>query len=166
MAAQRRSGSYRGQYDRRNNRHSQVYADGNTLRKVQAEPRRVREQATATSASTISNRERALQMNMGYVVFLTAAAIITVFMCVNYLKLQSANTKLSKEVTALETTLDAAILENDSDYDRVMTSIDIEHVKDVAMNKLGMVYARKGQIVTYSQKDSDYVRQYEDIPEK
>ena len=45
-----------------------------------------------------------------------------------------------------------------------MTGIDMEHVKDVAMNELGMVYISKKQIITYNQQDSDYVRQYEKIP--
>lgn len=40
----------------------------------------------------------------------------------------------------------------------------MEHVKDVAMNELGMVYASKDQIVTYEENDSDYVRQYTDVP--
>lgn len=103
-------------------------------------------------------------MNLGYVLFLTAAAIVTVFMCVNYLQLQAKGTKLQKEVTALETQLDAAILENDSDYNRIMTNIDLEHIKDVAMNDLGMVYAKKSQIITYESQNGDYVRQYSDIP--
>ena len=34
----------------------------------------------------------------------------------------------------------------------------------VAINKLGMVYASSGQVVTYNDQDGDYVRQYEDVP--
>jgi cell division protein FtsL len=105
-------------------------------------------------------------MNVGYVTFLTVAAVISVFMCVNFLQLQAKGTKLQKEVTALETQLSAAILENDSDYNRIMTSVDMEHVKDVAMNELGMSYAKKSQIVTYEMEDNDYVRQYSEIPEE
>ena len=47
-----------------------------------------------------------------------------------------------------------------------MTGVDMEHVKDVAMNELGMVQAKKSQIVTYEIEDSDYVRQYSDVPEE
>ena len=42
----------------------------------------------------------------------------------------------------------------------------MEHVKDVAVNELGMDYATKNQVQTYSLDDSDYVRQYTDIPEE
>ena len=45
-----------------------------------------------------------------------------------------------------------------------LTGIDMAHVKDVAMNELGMDYASKDQIVTYEESGSDYVRQYTDIP--
>ena len=96
--------------------------------------------------------------------FLTAAAVVTVFMCVTYLQLQANATLLSEEVTSLEAQVDAAILENNADYNGIMTGIDIEHVKDVAINELGMVYASKEQIVTYEENSSDYVRQYTDIP--
>ena len=103
-------------------------------------------------------------MNLGYVIFLTAAAVATVFMCVTYLQLQAKSTMLNKEVTSLEAQLDAVILENDADYNGIMTGIDMAHVKDVAMNELGMDYASKDQIVTYEESGSDYVRQYTDIP--
>ena len=54
--------------------------------------------------STRSNRERASQMNVRYVVFLTAAAVATVWMCVNYLQLKAQGTRLQKQVTAVSYT--------------------------------------------------------------
>ena len=53
-------------------------------------------------------------MNLSYVVFLTAAAVITVMVCINYLKLQSQNTTYQKTVTALNTQLSEMKLENDA----------------------------------------------------
>lgn len=162
-----RGGAGRSQYGRTENRRTYAFVDGTAVRKVQQAPqRRPERQQTPkkTSLATKKNRERALQMNLGYVLFLTAAAVVTVCMCVNFLQLQARGTKLQKEVTALETQLDAAVLENNSDYNRIMTNIDLEHIKDVAMNELGMVYAKKTQIVTYESQNGDYVRQYSDIP--
>lgn len=153
-------------------RNSYEYVDGNVVRKLQPEQsggqagKNQAQKSRKTSRETRKNRERALQMNLGYVLFLAAAGIATVFMCVNYLKLQAENTKLRHEVTSLEVSLDEAKLENDADYNRIMANVDMEHVKDVAMNKLGMDHAKKGQIVTYSGIDSDYVRQYTDVPEE
>lgn len=143
-----------------------VYVDGTAVRKLQTAPagKPQRQQKPSVSPAARRNRERALSMNLGYVTFLTAAAVISVLMCVNFLQLQAKGTKLQKEVTSLETQLNAAILENDSDYNRIMTGVDMEQVKDVAMNQLGMVYAKKSQIVTYEMEDNDYVRQYSEIP--
>ena len=79
-------------YSRRENMDSRseyAYIDGNVVRKQQPEPVKEQTNKNQTSHATKQNRERALQMNLGYVLFLTVAAIITVFMCVNYLKLLS-----------------------------------------------------------------------------
>lgn len=161
-----RSGSRRSQYGRTDHNRAYTYVDGNTVRKLQHAPADRQDQRSSAKAVSGKKAARAVRMNMGYVLFLTASALITVFMCVNFLNLQAECTKLRREVTNLEVKLDAAKLKNDSDYDSIMTGIDMEHVKDVAMNKLGMDYAKKGQIVTYSRNDSDYVRQYQDVPEE
>lgn len=143
-----------------------VYVDGTAVRKLQPAQtgKPSRQQRPSVSPSARRSRERALSMNLGYVTFLTVAAVISVLMCVNFLQLRANGTRLQKEVTALETQLNAKVLENDSDYNRIMTNVDMEHVKDVAMNQLGMVYAKKSQIITYEIDENDYVRQYSEIP--
>lgn len=133
---------------------------------VAEEPKQQPQQPAEVSQETRKNRERALQMNLGYVLFLAAAAVITVFVCVNFLQLHAVNTLLQEEVASLEASLDSAILENDSDYNRVMNSVDLEYVKEVATEELGMGLASSDQIVTYEVEDGDYVRQYSEIPEE
>lgn len=161
-----RRGTGRSQYSRMENSRTYAYVDGTAVRKLAPAPaKRPQKNETVRSRNTAKrNREYALAMHTGYVLFLTAAAVITVFMCVRFLRLQAHGTRLQKQVTALEIQLDAAILENESDYNRIMTSVDMEHVKNVAMNELGMVYAKKSQIVTYEAQNDDYVRQYAEIP--
>lgn len=168
MAREGRTGGAQHRQNRGNGSgRTYVYVDGTAVRKVQAVPEQEQRQGKAPAAGRRRKRRAAaLSMNLGYVVFLTAAAVITVFMCVNFLQLQARETRLQKEVTALETQLNAAVLENNSDYNRIMTGVDMEHVKDVAMNELGMVYAKRSQIVTYEVEHSDYVRQYTDIPKE
>lgn len=153
------------QQNRAGNRYREnTYVDGNTVRKVQAAPKQQHQKRSRTSSATRKNRERALQMNLSYVLFLTAAAVMTVVVCINYLKLQSESTALQKEVTSLGTQLSEMKLENDSEYNRIISSVDLEQVKDVAMNELGMVYASESQIRTYDSAGSDYVKQYREIP--
>lgn len=168
MARIRENGAVTDSQSRRIREQSMTaYVDGTAVRQLEAVPRRTQKrQQQPVSTATRKNRERALQMNLAYVIFLTAAAVVTIFMCVNYLQLQVRGTRLQKEVTVLETQLDSEILQNNSNYNRIMAGIDMEHVKDVAMNELGMGYATKSQIVTYQMNENDYVRQYSEVPEE
>ncbi|MCD7818333.1 MAG: hypothetical protein LUH07_04705 [Lachnospiraceae bacterium] len=150
--------------DNRNGK-SYTYVDGTAVRKLNVTaPAEETQHPGEVSSVTRKNRERALQMNLRYVLFLTAAAVISVIVCVNYLQLRAVNTLLQEDVASLTAELDSAILENDSEYNRVMNSVDLEHVRDVAMNELGMQQATSDQVVTYETEGSDYVRQYSDIP--
>ena len=40
----------------------------------------------------------------------------------------------------------------------------LEEIKKIAINELGMKYAKEGQVIIYSGEGSDYVRQYKAIP--
>ncbi len=141
-----------------------IYVSGsnalNVQQNVQQQPQRPQ-----VSESTRKNRARSLQMNIRYVLFLTAAAVFSVLICVNYIRLLSGYTALQKEGTALETQLSSLKLENDIAYNRIISSVNLEEVKDKAMNEFGMVYASAGQIVTYEAPGSDYVKQYTEVPE-
>ena len=141
-----------------------IYVDGNTLRRAEAQTLLRKEGAHTVSEGTLANRERSLQMNLGYVVFLTAAAVLTVFICVNYLRLRSEYTALQKEATSLELDLNSLKMDNDAEYNRLISGVNLEEVKQTAMTKLGMVYACEDQIVTYDAAGKDYVKQFRDIP--
>lgn len=158
-----------GQTRRSHSSQTRVYVDGNTARQLQAVPRVREEQPRrrrkpVISQKTRKNREKALQMNFAYVTFLTLASVATLFVCVNYLQLQAANTAQRKEVTRLESQLSTLKLANDTKYEETLASVDLVKIKDIAMNELGMVYATQGQIINYNSQDGDYVRQYEEVP--
>ena len=80
-------------------------------------------------------------MNAAYVVFLAIAATIVLLLCVNYVRLQSEVTKHSKNVTALQEELADLKEENTTKYNAVVDSVE------------------------YDNPASDYVKQYENIPE-
>lgn len=75
----------KGREQQRNTQGRRVYTyvDGTAVRKLQSAPQEgpQRKKKSSTSLATRRNRARALQMNLGYVTFLTVAAVITVFMC-------------------------------------------------------------------------------------
>ena len=104
-------------------------------------------------------------MNPGYVVFLSIAAVLCLVICVNYVKMQSRLTGYSKNITALLEELAGLKEENNTKYNAVMDSVNLEEIREKAQKDLGMVYASPEQMVEYDRPSADYVRQYEDIPE-
>ena len=72
-----------------------------------------------------------MYMDLPYVIMLTIASVFTLYLCINYLHVQSS-------ITAR-----------------------MHHIE----KELGMVYAKKDQVLLYDKTESEYVRQYEDIPE-
>ena len=139
------------------------YVVGNNALAPQEERRLQR--GREVSSQALANRERSLQMNFGYVMFLTIAAIITVLVCVDYLRLQARYTTIQKESTRLEATLGSLRISNDAEYNRIISSVNLEDVKETAIEKLGMVYASEEQIVPYDAQVHDYVRQYQALPD-
>ena len=111
-------------------------------------------------------RARAFQMNMGYVSFLGIAAVACLFICVNYLKLQAQVTESRKQISSMESSYSDLKLSNDAAYSKAVSSVDLDKIRDIAINELGMVYANQDQIVTYEKQDKDYVRQYEEVPKE
>ena len=146
-----------------------VYVDGSNALVMDAMPAgipaREEDSRPKLSEQTRANRERSMQMNVGYVAFLTITAVITVMICVNYLRLQAGYTALQKQATGLESQLSELKLANDAEYNRIIAGVDMEHVKEVAMGRLGMVYASSDQIVLYDAADKDYVKQYREVPD-
>lgn len=174
--------SYYADHNRRNRtsqsgRYGYVNVDGNTVRKQAGNARPVPEQRReqqkpkrqkrqSVSSRTRQNRARALNLNPGYVLFLTVASVLTLFVCVNYLKLWADNVMLRNDVASQEVRLSELKTENDAVYEKTMASVDLEEIRDIAIHKLGMMYAGEEQVRTYDNISRDYVRQYGDVPEE
>lgn len=147
------------------NRRNTAYVQGNAVRKLDErlyEPRQPKRQISNTARK---NREKADHMSFGYVLFLACAIIVAGFILTGYIGLQSEITNSINSISRLESKLNIMKLDNDEEYSRITSSIDLEEVKRVAIQELGMRYAKEGQIITYSGEGSDYVRQIADIPQ-
>ena len=142
------------------------YVYGNTVRKENTMPQKELERKPKVVSQRVKkNQKNALHMNKGYVVFLTIAAVVALFACVQYLKLQAEVTTRSKNVTLLQQQLEDKKEANTTKYNAVMDSMNLEEIRERAMNELGMVYAKDGQIIKYEDPTSNSVVQYSDIPE-
>lgn len=104
------------------------------------------------------NRDRAHHMSIGYVTFLAAALIASAYVLVNYVQLQADLTNVTRSVAAKERELNSLKIANSEEYNRIVSGIDLEEIKRVAIAELGMTYAQEGQIVYYTSEDNDYMR--------
>ena len=153
---------------------SQVYVHGTAVRRLepaQNPPRRhqrYQEQERRQKATyrIRRNQEKALQMDLPYLAVLVAAAVCALYICVNYIHIQSGMTGRMDTIKTLEQQLDTLKAENDALETSINTSVDLDHVYKVATEELGMVYAGKDQVLLYNQTESEYVKQDEDIPEQ
>lgn len=168
MAAGYTSSRGRRTYSKTRNANGQMYVYGNVVTKPAYEPgRRAKEpeQPKKVSRQVRKNRRKALHISPGYVIFLAVAAILALAACVNYVQLQSRITNYSKSITEMQEELADMKEENNTKYNAVMDSVNLDEIREKAQGELGMVYASSDQIVEYDNPASDYVKQYESIPE-
>lgn len=121
-------------------------------RQIEEEPRR------QLSHVTRKNRDKAHHMSVGYVLFLMAALCVCAVVLINYVQLQSQIKDKVKHIAQQESVLNNLRLENEEKYNRIVSSVDLEEIKKVAIGELGMTYARENQIVNYTGGSYDYMR--------
>ena len=151
------------------------YVNGSTVRKINAEPvRRERSDRTKIEEqqqkkrrrnAARRNRARALHMGRGYVAFLTLCVGVIAFAAVALVQIQSQVTQRMEHIAALESQITDLKADNDARYKEIVTSVDLDYIKDVAINQLGMQYATEDQIIYYSVENNNFMDQYSDIPE-
>ena len=110
------------------------------------------------------NKNSALTINLPSLIILSVAAMLCLAICCNYLKVQSSVTSKMKTIESMESQVEKLKNENDALEAQINTYVNLDNVYRVATEELGMVYARKDQVITYDKTESEYVRQYEDIP--
>lgn len=156
----------------RGREYGQFYVYGNAVRQAEAFPERRPEQkpervrrVKKASRQVAKNRNRAMSVTPAYAVFLASAAVCAVLICMFYLSLQSEVVSRSENVTAMQQRLAELTEQNTTAYNSAADSVNLETVRQKAMNEMGMVYASEGTVVEYYSPSGEYVKQYSDIPE-
>lgn len=154
----------------RRSHHTKSYVEGNTVRKLEPVQVPVRREQTTEKVRKKAdhrvkrNQEKALQMDLPFVIALTMASICTLYLCVNYLHVQSSIATRIHNIERYEKELEVLKAENDALETSIVTYVDLDYVYKVATEELGMVHADRDQVITYNKTESEYVRQYDDIP--
>lgn len=151
------------------------YVNGSTVRQLEAQPVRkeridrtkIQEEQKKKRRRNAArrNRERALHMSRGYVAFLSLCVAVVAFTAVALVQTQSQVTQRMEHIASLESQITDLKADNDARYKEIVTSVDLDYIKDVAMNQLGMQYATEDQIIYYSVENDNFMDQYSDIPE-
>lgn len=165
MAATQRNANLRAGHNRTADRRRQYYVQGSTVRKLDVTEEIRRRPKPKVNNNTIrKNREKAKHMSIGYVMFLFVALVATGIILIYYVGLQSDITNSVKNISTLERELNDLKVANDEEYSRITSSIDLEEIRRVAIQELGMQYATQGQIISFASENNDYVKQMAEIP--
>ena len=141
-----------------------AYVAGNTVRKIDT-VRELQQPIKRQNETVRKNRERVKYMNLPYVLFLSCAMIVAGIMLIGYLQMQSEMTVSIKRIALLESQLNDLRLSNDEQLERINSAIDMDEIKRIAVEELGMTYAKEGQVISISGEGSDYVRQMVSLPD-
>ena len=140
-----------------------IYIQGNLATKEDI-VREMQQPYVPVDARVAKNRARAKKMGPGFVMFLAIAVAMVCLMLTGYLDMRADLVISTKRVAALEQELNNMRLANDEELERIESSINLEEIKQIAVEELGMTYAKSGQVVTISDEGSDYVRQLQELP--
>lgn len=153
------------------------YTDGTAARKLAEQPQYIRPERTpertyeeelpgyAKVRKAKPQRGLKMAMHPAFAVFLAFSVAATLGACTLMLSMQAKVTSQSDSISMLQSELETLTDNNNAYEAKINSSVDLEQIRDIAVNQLGMVYPVEGQVVYYDLTEADYVRQFHDIPD-
>lgn len=137
---------------------------GNVVRKIYTEPKERIQRPTRRLHK--KRRQEGIVLSVPYCLFLAAACICTLILGSYYLQQQALATSSQKNIASLESDLTEMKKVNEDNLNRIETSVNLEEIRNIAINELGMVYATEENVVLYKNTSRNYVSQYEEVPQE
>ena len=152
-------------YGKVNRRVENIYFDGNTVRKFDVyEPSVYRRQRRKDVQYAVRTQKIDNQKKLIRFLCVGAAATFFIGMCVWMLVTNAKSIELNTQIRTLESQYEELAAQNDSrEYD-INSSVDLNHIVQVATEEFGMVRSSSDQIKTYNSQTSEYVQQLAEIP--
>ena len=100
------------------------------------------------------SREHVVQMNLRYTLFMAFLVAAMTFSLIGYIKLKADISGTNKKIASPS---------NNEVYNEITGNVDLEEIRNIAVNEFGMKYADKDQIVIYSESKGDSVHQIADL---
>lgn len=145
------------------------YEEGSALRKLSAVPQELPgeypEEQPVRRQRTAGRRARNAQITPRFLIGTVVLCAAMVAFVVGFLCLKEKIIEQNRHIASLENQINDLKSDNDAYYNKVMASVDLEAIREAAMNRLGMKYAEESQIQYYDTDGSSYVRQYQEVPQ-
>lgn len=138
---------------------------GNVIHKVYVEPPYHQDEEQHPER-VHHRRHKKNTLSIPYCAFLTAACVLVLGVGAEYLQQQAVNVSNQKAITSMESQLADLKKNNADDLNRIESSIDLDEIRRIAIEDLGMVYATEDNVILYKNTSRNYVSQYEEIPQE
>lgn len=133
--------------------------------KQEKERRRLEREEKERRQRQLQRQKKAHKVNLVYTFALIGAMSVLIYMLVGYVQLQASIQVHAEQINVLEQNLAKLTESNNLTAVELDTNIDYNTIFDIATNELGMVYPDESQVIVYNSAASEYVKQYQDIPE-
>ncbi len=144
--------------------HRVIYSNAVPVADPVPEHIRRRREFKVVSPQIERNRKRARNMTPLYLVGLMLCIGFIALLAHKHIQLNSEIVQVKHDIMTKEAEYQKLKTANDEEYARIMGAVDLEAIKRTAMDELGMHYPDNSQIIEFENDDSDYVRQFQDIP--
>jgi cell division protein FtsL len=151
------------------NRRTTTYraeVQGNVVRQFQTVPNHPEKVNGPVEVPRRSRKAERSTLSIPYCIFLAVACVLTLSLGAYYLEQQALATSSQKKIASLESELAELKKVNADDLNRIETSINLEEIREIAINELGMVYATKENVILYKNTNQNYVSQYGEVPQE
>lgn len=147
-------------------RHYTDSVEGNTVRKANAVPERRREEVPKRQERHYPERKpvKIPGINGRAFLFLMLMLSLVVGTGFSYLTVKNEVSKQKSEIVSLQSEIAEMKEQNDELQQSIINSVNLADIYKIATEKLKMVHAGENQVYTYSNKKSDMVKRYADIP--
>lgn len=139
---------------------------GNVVRKFQTVPNHPERTGGPVEVPRRRRKTEKSTLSIPYCIFLAVACILTLSLGAYYLEQQALATSNQKKIASLESELAELKKVNADDLNRIETSVNLEEIRELAINELGMVYATSENVVIYKNTTQNYVSQYDEVPQE
>lgn len=146
--------------------HSNRYPiDGTAARKYNPSRQRKRVQRKIERKIKQKEVQRRNYSEVPSLIVMFIAVTVSLFMCFTYIKLQTTVTYRLEDIKEKEKKLENMKAENDELEASLNKVEDLEKIKKIAIQELGMIYPDSDRVIYYTKTETGYVRQYDEIPD-